>query len=140
MELLEELYRSAGIDEDVFSYCDKICKELKERFEAIDDTAEYNQLKVVRAMQKNKVSAACFESGTGYGYDDLGREVLEAVYADVFGAESALVRPQITCGTHALTIALFGNLRPGDELLYVTGCPYDTLHDIIGIDDKKEYL
>ncbi len=133
MELLEELYRSAGIDEDVFSYCDKICKELKERFEAIDDTAEYNQLKVVRAMQKNKVSAACFESGTGYGYDDLGREVLEAVYADVFGAESALVRPQITCGTHALTIALSALLRPGDELLSPVGKPYDTLEGIIGI-------
>ena len=109
---------------------------LKERFEAIDRTAEYNQMKVLRAMQKHKVSAGCFESSTGYGYDDLGRETLEDVYASVFETESALVRPQLSCGTHALTVALSANLRPGDELLSPVGKPYDTLEGVIGIGDN----
>ena len=106
---------------------------LKERFEKFDKTAEYNQMKVIRAMQKNRVSEACFGASSGYGYNDLGRETLEQVYADTFHTEACLVRPQITCGTHALAIALFGNLRPGDELLSPVGKPYDTLEEVIGI-------
>ena len=106
---------------------------LKERFEAIDRVAEYNQAKVIGAMQKNRVSAQCFAATTGYGYDDVGRDNLERVYADVFHTEAALVRPQITCGTHALTVALSANLLPGDELLSPVGRPYDTLEEVIGI-------
>ncbi|MCI8770667.1 MAG: hypothetical protein HFH73_05885 [Lachnospiraceae bacterium] len=137
MDSLKEIYQLAGIEEDVYDFCDSIQKGLKERFEQIDGIAEYNQMKVIRAMERNKVSAACFESTTGYGYDDLGRDTLEAVYAEVFGAESALVRPQITCGTHALTIALSAILRPGDELLSPVGKPYDTLEGVIGIKEDN---
>lgn len=132
MNTLKEQYLSAGISGEVYDFCDEIQKGLKERFEQIDQTAEENQMKVLRAMQNQKVSAACFEATTGYGYDDLGRETLEAVYAEVFGTESALVRPQLTCGTHALTVALSANLRPGDELLSPVGRPYDTLEGVIG--------
>ncbi|MCI5502438.1 MAG: methionine gamma-lyase family protein [Lachnospiraceae bacterium] len=137
MDILKEEYLSAGITEDVYDFCDEIQNGLKERFEEIDKVAEVNQIKVLRAMQKHKVSSGCFESSTGYGYDDLGREVLEDVYAEVFGAESALVRPQITCGTHALTIALSANLRPGDELLSPVGRPYDTLEGVIGLKEDN---
>ena len=133
---LQNMYKEAGVSDEVYSFCSSIEKNLKERFEEIDKTAEYNQMKVLRAMQKNKVSAGCFESSTGYGYDDLGREVLEEVYASVFEAESALVRPQLTCGTHALTVALSANLRPGDELLSPVGKPYDTLEGVIGIGEN----
>lgn len=129
----KEQYKMAGIHETVYDFCEKIEQDLKERFDAIDQVAEYNQLKVIHAMQQHQVSAACFEASTGYGYDDLGRETLEKVYADVFGAESALVRPQLTCGTHALTVALSANLRPGDEILSPVGKPYDTLEGVIGI-------
>ena len=115
-------------------------KELKERFDKIDTNAEYNQLKVIAAMQKNKVSAECFQASSGYGYNDLGRDTLERVYADCFGAEDALVRPQITCGTHALALALMSNLRPGDELLSPVGKPYDTLEEVIGIRPSKGSL
>lgn len=115
----------------------RIEESLKERFEKFDKTAEYNQMKVLLAMQKNKVSAECFGSSSGYGYDDIGRETLEKVYADTFHTEACLVRPQITCGTHALAIALFGNLRPGDELLAPAGKPYDTLEEVIGIRRQK---
>lgn len=137
MESLKEIYKSAGIEEDVFDFCDTIQKGLRGRFGQIDEIAEYNQMKVVRAMENQRVSAACFEATTGYGYDDLGRETLEAVYAEVFGAESALVRPQITCGTHALTVALSAVLRPGDELLSPVGKPYDTLEGVIGIKEDN---
>ena len=137
MESLKEIYKSAGIEEDVFDFCDTIQKGLRGRFGQIDEIAEYNQMKVVRAMENQRVSAACFEATTGYGYDDLGRETLEAVYAEVFGAESALVRPQITCGTHALTVALSAVLRPGDELLAPVGKPYDTLEGVIGIKEDN---
>ena len=136
MDILKEVYISSGISESVYDFCKSIIDDLKERFASIDETAEFNQIKVLKAMQDNKVSAACFEQSTGYGYDDLGREKLEAVYAQVFKAEAALVRPQITCGTHALTIALSANLRPGDELLSPVGRPYDTLEGVIGI--KKD--
>ena len=140
MNLLKKSYMDAGISPEVYDYCHGISSRMKDRFAQIDQVAELNQIKVLRAMQKNRVSAACFESSTGYGYDDLGRETLEAVYADVFRAESALVRPQLTCGTHALALALMSNLRPGDELLSPVGKPYDTLEEVIGIRPSKGSL
>ena len=133
MEQLLEMYQEMGISPAVYAYGENALTRLRERFDAIDKIAEHNQAKVMRAMQKNKVSAACFAPSTGYGYDDFGRDNLERVYADVFHTESALVRPQITCGTHALTIALSANLLPGDELLSPVGLPYDTLQVVIGI-------
>ena len=133
MEKLMEFYAQMGVSPAVYQYGEKTIKNLKERFEQIDRIAEYNQAKVLCAMQKNKVSAACFAATTGYGYDDVGRDNLERVYADVFHTEAALVRPQITCGTHALTVALSANLLPGDELLSPVGLPYDTLQEVIGI-------
>ena len=127
------MYRSLGIDEEIFRIGETTEKELAERFAAIDRTAEICQMKVISAMQKNRVSTECFETSTGYGYNDLGRDTLEAVYADVFHTESALVRAQITCGTHALSLAMAANLRPGDEILSPVGKPYDTLEQVIGI-------
>ena len=115
-QIMKEMYAQLGISSEVYDFGHKIEESLKERFEKFDKTAEYNQMKVLLAMQKNKVSAECFGSSSGYGYDDIGRETLEKVYADTFHTEACLVRPQITCGTHALAIALFGNLCPGDEL------------------------
>lgn len=137
MSKLNDMYQKLGIEKDVYEFSKKILDSLKDRFEAIDETAEYNQLKVLCAMQENRVSEADLKGSTGYGYDDLGRDRLERVYADVFGCEDALVRPQITCGTHAITLALFSNLRPGDELLYISGKPYDTLESVIGLRDSK---
>ena len=133
MNELLELYMTMGISPAVYTYGEKAIENLRNRFEKIDKIAEHNQAKVVAAMQKNKVSAACFATTTGYGYDDMGRDTLEKVYADVFHTEAALVRPQITCGTHALTVALSANLLPGDELLSPVGLPYDTLQEVIGI-------
>ncbi len=133
MEQLTELYTSMGITPAVYQYGETVLSRLQERFVAIDQIAEYNQAKVIAAMQKNRVSAACFAASSGYGYDDFGRDNLERVYADVFHTEAALVRPQITCGTHALTVALSANLLPGDELLSPVGLPYDTLQEVIGI-------
>ncbi|MBQ9761876.1 MAG: methionine gamma-lyase family protein [Oscillospiraceae bacterium] len=133
MEQLLELYQTMGISPAVYEYGEKTLARIADRFAAIDKVAEYNQAKVLSAMQKNRVSAACFAATTGYGYDDMGRDNLEKVYADVFHTEAALVRPQITCGTHALTIALSANLLPGDELLSPVGLPYDTLQEVIGI-------
>lgn len=137
---LQEIYAQMGIDAPVFSFGEKIAKELEERFADIDAVAEYNQLKVIAAMQKNRVSAECFNASSGYGYNDLGRDTLEQVYADVFHTQAALVRPQITCGTHALALALMSNLRPGDELLSPVGKPYDTLEEVIGIRPSKGSL
>ncbi len=139
-DLLEKYYEELGISKDVFNFTNCIEKNLKERFEKIDSIAELNQLKVIKAMQKNKVSAECFNMSSGYGYDDIGRDTLEKVYADCFKAEDALVRPQITCGTHALALALMSNLRPGDELLSPVGKPYDTLEEVIGIRKSKGSL
>lgn len=133
MEELLELYQTIGISPAVYALGEQVLKKLQDRFASIDQIAEYNQAKVLHAMQKNRVSAACFAATTGYGYDDYGRDNLERVYADVFHTEAALVRPQITCGTHALTIALSANLLPGDELLSPVGLPYDTLQEVIGI-------
>ena len=137
---MKEMYAQLGISSEVYDFGHKIEESLKERFEKFDKTAEYNQMKVLLAMQKNKVSAECFGSSSGYGYDDIGRETLEKVYADTFHTEACLVRPQVTCGTHALAIALFGNLRPGDELLAPAGKPYDTLEEVIGIRPSKGSL
>ena len=130
---MKQLYESLGISKEVYEYGEGILEALRERFAAIDETAEYNQLKVIAAMQKAHVSAECFNASSGYGYDDIGRDTLEEVYAAAFHTEAALVRPQITCGTHALATALAGNLRPGDELLSISGRPYDTLEEVIGI-------
>lgn len=138
--LLEETYEKLGISREVYEFGQKIEEELKARFEEIDTRAEMNQMKVISAMQKNRVSAECFQMSSGYGYNDLGRDTLEKVYADCFKGEDALVRPQITCGTHALALALMSNLRPGDELLSPVGKPYDTLEEVIGIRPSKGSL
>ena len=127
------MYQELGVDKDVLDFGNAIEKTLKKRFAQIDEVTEYNQLKVIGAMQKCRVSAECFQGSTGYGYNDLGRETLESVYAAVFHTEAALVRPQITCGTHALALALAGNLRPGGEMISISGKPYDTLEEVIGI-------
>ncbi len=130
---MRDIYESLGICREVYEYGEQVLAGLRDRFDAIDATAEYNQAKVLAAMQKNRVSGACLTASTGYGYNDLGRDTLEAVYADCFHTQAALVRPQITCGTHALALALSANLRPGDELLSPVGAPYDTLEEVIGI-------
>ena len=139
-KLIEEQYETLGISKEVYAFGEKIERELKERFEAIDAMAEFNQMKAIRAMQENKVSAECFSQSNGYGYNDLGRDTLEKVYASCFHGEDALVRPQITCGTHALALALMSNLRPGDELFSPVGKPYDTLEEVIGIRPSKGSL
>ncbi|MBQ9590427.1 MAG: methionine gamma-lyase family protein [Butyrivibrio sp.] len=136
----KEMYEALGISEAVYNFGQEILVDLKERFTRIDENAEYNQLKVLKAMQDNKVSEACLLGTTGYGYNDIGREKLEAVYASVFHAEDALVRPQITCGTHALALALMSNLRPGDMLFSPVGKPYDTLEEVIGIRPSRGSL
>lgn len=134
MAKLADLYREFGIRDEVYRFGAETIEDLKEQFEEINKTAEYNQLKVVRAMQKSQVNENCLHYyASGYGYNDPGRDTLEEVYASVFHTESALVRPQITCGTHALALALGANLRPGDELLSPVGKPYDTLEEVIGI-------
>lgn len=140
MTNLTKQYELFGISGDVLNFGEEILSSLKERFTTIDETAEYNQLKVIHAMQECSVSEACLLGTTGYGYNDLGRDTLESVYADVFHTEAALVRPQITCGTHALALALMSNLRPGDELLSPVGKPYDTLEEVIGIRPSKGSL
>ena len=132
-ETITGMYQELGVDKDVLDFGNAVEKTLKKRFAQIDEVTEYNQLKVIGAMQKCRVSAECFQGSTGYGYNDLGRETLESVYAAVFHTEAALVRPQITCGTHALALALAGNLSPGDEMISISGKPYDTLEEVIGI-------
>ncbi|MBS4983998.1 aminotransferase class I/II-fold pyridoxal phosphate-dependent enzyme [Hungatella hathewayi] len=137
------MYEQFGISRNVLDFGREIEEQLQSRFQEIDRTAEYNQMKVLKAMQDNRVSDVHFAATTGYGYNDLGRDTLEGVYASAFHGESALVRPQLISGTHALHVALSGNLRPGDELLSPAGKPYDTLEEVIGIRDSvgslKEY-
>lgn len=140
MKELNAIYNELGICDRTLNYADKILADLKEQFFEIDKIAEFNQLKVINAMQKNKISEAHFNKTTGYGYNDIGRDALEKVYADIFGTEDALVRPQLTCGTHAITIALSANLYPGDKMLYITGKPYDTLDEVIGIRENISSL
>ena len=134
---LNAMYAKLGVSPAVYEFGEKVLKDLRERFDAIDQVAEYNQAKVLHAMQKNRVNATHFAATTGYGYDDEGGDNLERVYADVFHTEAALGRPQITCGTHALAVALSANLLPGDELLSPVGAPYDTLEEVIGIRPSK---
>ncbi len=137
---MHEIYEALGVSRAVYEFGESVLAGLKDRFAAIDATAEYNQAKVLQAMRANRVSGACLASSTGYGYNDLGRDTLEAVYASCFHTEAALVRPQITCGTHALALALSANLRPGDELLSPVGPPYDTLEEVIGIRPSRGSL
>ena len=134
------VYESCGISREVYEFGEKVLEGLSERFKLFDATCEVNQLKVIKAMHDARVSEACFMPSSGYGYNDLGRDTLEKVYANVFHTEDALVRPQITCGTHALATALFSQLRPGDELLSVSGKPYDTLEEVIGIRESTGSL
>lgn len=133
---LTGMYKQLGISEKVLKFARETEAALKERFEEIDGVAEYNQLKVIKAMQEARVSDIHFAGTTGYGYNDLGRDTLEEVYARAFHGEDALVRPQLISGTHALAVALSGNLRPGDEILSPVGKPYDTLEEVIGIRDS----
>ena len=140
MEQLTNIYENLGIQKEVLNKANEVLNNLKDQFQKIDEIAEYNQLKVIGAMQKNQISEAHFNHTTGYGYNDIGRDALEQVYADIFHTEDALVRPQITCGTHALTIALSANLFPGDKMMYITGKPYDTLDEVIGIRDNESSL
>ncbi len=140
MSDLRQKYAEIGISDKVYDFAESVYQSLNDRFRKIDDVCEYNQLKVIDAMHKNRVSEACFMGSSGYGYNDLGRETLERVYSDIFKTEDALVRPQITCGTHALALALMSNLRPGDELLSPVGKPYDTLEEVIGIRPSRGSL
>ena len=133
MNILSDIYNKLGISNKVLRLADEAESALTDKFKKIDRIAEYNQAKVTLAMHNNRVNATCFAATTGYGYNDFGRDTLENIYAEVFGSEAALVRPQITCGTHALAIALSANLLPGDELLCPAGGPYDTLEEVIGI-------
>lgn len=130
---MNTMLEALGISRPVQEFSERILDGLAARFQEIDATAEYNQYKVIKAMQDARVSAECFQGSSGYGYNDMGRDTLERVYALAFHAEAALVRPQITCGTHALALALSANLRPGDEMLSISGKPYDTLEEVIGI-------
>jgi len=132
-EISKQLYRELGISDKVLEISEEVLSSLKERFEKIDENADYCTLKVLKAFQKNNVNESCLMGTTGYGYNDLGRDTLEKVYADYFHTQDCLVRPQITCGTHALALALMSNLRPGDELVSAVGKPYDTLEEVIGI-------
>lgn len=138
--ILYKLYEELGLSDKVIAYCSMIEDKLTQRFISIDRVAEFNQLKILKAMQDNRLSEAHFAATTGYGYNDIGRDTLERIYADVFKAEDALVRPQLISGTNALTIALSGNLRPGDEILSPVGKPYDTLEGVIGIKPQKGSL
>lgn len=133
----EEMYQKFGITKPVIDLGNQVLAEIEDRFASIDETAEINQMKVIHAMQKNRVAENHLWGTTGYGYNDAGRDTLEKVYADIFHTEDALVRSQITCGTHALTVALSAILRPGDELLSPVGKPYDTLEGIIGMEGTR---
>lgn len=137
---MKNYLKEFDISEEVIDFSNQILIGLEERFKRIDEIAEYNQFKVIKAMQDSRVSEACLFGTTGYGYNDLGRDKLEEVYSKIFHTEDALVRPQITCGTHALALALMSNLRPGDELISPVGKPYDTLEEVIGIRESKGSL
>lgn len=140
MNTIDKVYEGLGVSKEVYEYGERIISTLTDRFAEIDKTAEYNQIKVIQAMQENRVNVECFNYASGYGYNDFGRDTLEKVYASAFHTEAALVRPQITCGTHALALALAANLRPGDELLSPVGKPYDTLEEVIGIRESNGSL
>ncbi|MBO4410896.1 MAG: methionine gamma-lyase family protein [Lachnospiraceae bacterium] len=137
---IRSMYTKLGLSDELIRLANEIEETLRDRFRAIDRVAEYNQLKVLVAMQKNHLQEAHFAGTTGYGYNDIGREALEQIYADTFHTEAALVRPQITCGTHALSTALFASVRPGDEILFPAGKPYDTLEEVLGMRESKGSL
>lgn len=137
---MKTIYNQFGISDKVLQFAEPILLSLTDRFKKIDDIAEYNQLRVIKAMQDAHIGEANLKGTTGYGYDDIGRDGLERVYAMYFHTEDALVRPQITCGTHALALALMSNLRPGDILLSAAGKPYDTLEEVIGIRPSRGSL
>ncbi|MBR1674776.1 MAG: methionine gamma-lyase family protein [Eubacterium sp.] len=140
MQNLKEYFLSLGIDEKIYEYVSRVEESLTERFNKIDKVAEYNSIKVIKAMQDAKLAENHLYGSTGYGYNDSGRDTLERIYANVFKTEDALVRQQITCGTHALTLALAGNLRPGDRMLSIAGKVYDTLQGVIGVREEKGSL
>lgn len=133
----EMLMNTYNISEDVFNLYERALQDVKEEFAYYDEIREFNQLKVLKALQAEKISESHFTNSSGYGYGDIGRDSLDKVYANIFNTESALVRPHFVNGTHAIGAALFGNLRTGDTLLSICGMPYDTLHDIIGIGEEK---
>ena len=137
---MRSIYRQFGITDQVLDYAAPVLEKLTDRFRQIDETAEYNQLRIIKAMQDAHIGEANLKGTTGYGYDDIGRDGLERVYASYFHTEDALVRSQITCGTHALALALMSNLRPGDILLSAAGAPYDTLQEVIGIRPSRGSL
>ncbi len=139
-ELAALQWQKMGLSAEVVERGEAICRELEHTFAQIDRRAEYNQMRVLEAMRQNAVSEAHLGTTTGYGYNDIGRDTLEKVYASLFGTEDALVRPQITCGTHALALALMSNLRPGQVLLSPAGKPYDTLEQVIGIRPSRGSL
>ncbi|HZH92844.1 MAG TPA: methionine gamma-lyase family protein, partial [Tissierellaceae bacterium] len=132
------LCKQYGLDKDVVEFVNRMEELVKARFKTLEEIREYNQYKVIGAMQDNRLSSTDFHWTTGYGYGDIGREKVESIFADVFKAEAALVRPAIASGTHALNLALSGILRPGDQLLYITGTPYDTLQKVIGVKGDVE--
>ncbi len=136
-ELLKEYY---GLDDETFALSEEVMEDIKDKFEEIKQIREYNQYKVLRAMQRANLSDNHFNWTTGYGYNDIGREKIEEIYAEVFGAEDALVRPIIVNGTHALSLCIQGLVRPGDEILSITEKPYDTLQGVIGIREEKGSL
>lgn len=136
-ELLKNFY---GLDDEIFNLSNEVMEDIKSRFEEIKETREYNQYKVLKAMQESNLSDNHFNWTTGYGYNDIGREKIEEIYSKVFNTEDAIVRPIIVNGTHALTLCVQGIVRPGDEILSVTGKPYDTLEGVIGIREEKGSL
>lgn len=134
------MYEQFGISKKIENLCTKSEQDVENVFKQIDNVCEYNSLKVLKAFQNNNISDIHFNSTTGYGYSDVGREAIEKVYSEIFKAEDSLVRSQFISGTHALTVALFAFLRPGDTLLSITGTPYDTLHEVIGIKENSSSL
>ena len=136
-ELLKQFY---DLDDEVFELSQEVMEDIKEKFDEIKEIREFNQYKVLKAMQEANLSDNHFNWTTGYGYNDIGREKVEEIYANVFGAEDALVRPIIVNGTHALSLCVQGLVRPGDEILSITSTPYDTLQGVIGIREEKGSL
>lgn len=134
------MYNKFGIDEKLENLSNEVENELQEQFRKIDKICEINSLKVLKAFQNNRVSEVHFNSSTGYGYGDIGREAIENIFAEVLGGEDALVRSQFISGTHALTVTLFGLLRPGDTMISINGKPYDTLDTVIGLEENPSSL
>lgn len=134
------MYKKFGINDELIKLAKETEKEIEEELKRIDEIKEYNSIKVLNSFQKNKISDMHFGSTSGYGYGDIGRETIEKIFAEVLGAEDSLVRNQFISGTHALTVALFAMLRPGDTMLSINGKPYDTLDEVIGIVENNSSL